>query len=73
MWSATKGVYGFWDVSQLDKPFSHRGLAVTLEKQGCGERKWACAGACLRPQNSNSNVVVSVTIHDDTKKIYIFF
>ena len=36
----------------------------------------ACAGACLCPHNSISNVVVSVTIHDDTDVyvyIYIIF
>ena len=38
----------------------------------CG-RTWACVVACLRPQNSNSNVVVSVTIHDDTKMYIHFF
>ena len=31
----------------------------------------ACAVACLHPRNSNSNVVVSVTIHDNSK-IYIY-
>ena len=31
----------------------------------CG-RACTCAVACLCPQNSNSNVVVSMTIHDDT-------
>ena len=38
----------------------------------CG-RACACAVASLCPQNSNSNVVVSVTIHDDTYMYtYIF-
>ena len=33
-----------------------------------------CAVACLCPRNSISNVVVSVTIHDDMYKyMYIFF
>ena len=32
----------------------------------CG-RSCACAVACLHPHNSISNVVVSVTIHDDMK------
>ena len=36
----------------------------------CG-RTCACAVACLCPHNYISNVVVSVTIHDD-KCIYIF-
>ena len=30
----------------------------------CG-RTCACAAACLHPHNSNSNVVVSLTVHDD--------
>ena len=36
----------------------------------CG-RTCACAVACLCPQNSNSNVVVSLTIHDDIKNIFM--
>ena len=37
----------------------------------CG-RSCACAVACLHPHNSNSNVVVSVTIHENilTKNIF---
>ena len=38
----------------------------------CG-RTCACAVACWSPQNSNSNVVVSVTIHDDTYIYNIIF
>ena len=36
----------------------------------CG-RTCACAVACLHPHNSISNVVVSLTIHDNRKKIEI--
>ena len=36
----------------------------------CG-RTCACAVACLCPHNSISNVVVSVTIHDDTA-VYVY-
>ena len=32
----------------------------------------ACAVACLHPHNSISNVVVSLTIHDNLKNIFIF-
>ena len=36
----------------------------------CG-RTCACAAACLHPRNSISNVVVSVTMHDDTD-VYVY-
>ena len=42
-------------------------MCSKFNRTQCG-RTCACAVACLCPQNSNSNVVVSVTLHDDMQK-----
>ena len=44
-----------------DSNFSCVQSSITHSGRSC-----ACAVACVCPQNSNWNVVVSVTIHDDT-------
>ena len=69
----------FWN--ELADSNSHFGVAVfflrfdflvcsKFNDTQCG-RTCACAVACLCPQDSISNVVVSVTIHDDTSKYTI--